>query len=301
MKDITLQGITAPVLTPFCENGEVNTGEYARLIKYITGCGIRGIFVGGTSGEFVNLRTEERERLLAAAKDAAEEDVTVLFNVTAMNEHELYHMIEWAKKKGADAVSVTAPYYHRYDEKALCRYFGKVAEAAEGMPVYLYNMSGMTNNPITPMVLKTVAEQHRNICGVKDSSMDFMTLLNYQVAMEKMDFELITGNDAQVLPALMAGAAGGIIAVASVFPELSFSIWSNFKDGNIEEAKASQKTVLQIRELFRSVMPTIAHKEALKLKGFDMGPSRFPFRDLTEEEMRKLKRGLVNLGMIKGD
>ena len=32
-----------------------------------------------------------------------------------------------------------------------------------------------------------------------------------------------------------------------------------------------------------------------------MGPSRFPFRDLTEEEMRKLKRGLVNLGMIKGD
>ena len=167
MKNITLQGITAPVLTPFCENGEVNTGEYARLIKYITGCGIRGIFVGGTSGEFVNLRTEERERLLAAAKDAAEEDVTVLFNVTAMNEHELYHMIEWAKKEGADAVSVTAPYYHRYDEKALCRYFGKVAEAAEGMPVYLYNMSGMTNNPITPMVLKTVAEQHRNICGVR--------------------------------------------------------------------------------------------------------------------------------------
>lgn len=72
MKNITLQGITAPVLTPFCENGEVNTEEYARLIKYITGCGIRGIFVGGTSGEFVNLRTEERERLLAAAKEAAE-------------------------------------------------------------------------------------------------------------------------------------------------------------------------------------------------------------------------------------
>ena len=71
----------------------------------------------------------------------------------------------------------------------------------ERMPVYLYNMSGMTNNPITPAILKTVAEQHRNICGVKDSSMDFMTLLNYQIAMEKMDFELITGNDAQVLPA----------------------------------------------------------------------------------------------------
>lgn len=299
MKNVTLQGITAPVLTPFCENGEVNTDEYARLIQYITGCGIKGIFVGGTSGEFVNLRMEEREKLLDAAREAVEKDTTVLFNVTAMNEYELYHMIEWGRKKGADAVSVTAPYYHRYDEKALCRYFGKVAEAAEGMPVYLYNMSGMTNNPITPAILKTVAEQHRNICGVKDSSMDFMTLLNYQIAMEKMDFELITGNDAQVLPALQAGASGGIIAVASVFPELAVSIWNHFKDDNIEAARESQKKVLRIRELFRTVMPTIAHKEALKLQGFDMGPSRFPFRDLTGEERERLKKGLEDLGVIK--
>ena len=117
--------------------------------------------------------------------------------------------------------------------------------------------------------------------------------------MEKMDFELITGNDAQVLPALQAGASGGIIAVASVFPELAVSIWNHFKDDNIEAARESQKKVLRIRELFRTVMPTIAHKEALKLQGFDMGPSRFPFRDLTGEERERLKKGLEDLGIIK--
>lgn len=107
MKKVTLQGISAPVLTPFYENGGVNTEEYMRLIRLITKSGIKGIFVGGTSGEFINLRIEEREALLEAAREAVEEDTTLLFNVTAMNEHDLHRLMEYAKQKGADAVSVT--------------------------------------------------------------------------------------------------------------------------------------------------------------------------------------------------
>lgn len=302
MKKVTLQGISAPVLTPFYENGGVNTEEYMRLIHLITKSGIKGIFVGGTSGEFINLRIEEREAILEAAREAVEEDTTLLFNVTAMNEHDLHRLMKYAKQKGADAVSVTAPYYHKYDEKSLCGYFERVADAAEGMPVYLYNMSGMTNNPITPGILKTVVEKKPNIRGIKDSSMDFMTLLNYQIALDnnQTGFEVITGNDAQVLPALQAGAAGGIIAVASVFPELAVSIWDNYRRGEMKAAEEAQKKVLKLRELFRSIMPTIAHKEALKLKGFAMGPARFPFRNLTQEERKRLEDGLEKLGMAVG-
>ncbi|WP_024295149.1 dihydrodipicolinate synthase family protein [Lacrimispora indolis] len=299
MKLVTLEGISAPVLTPFYENGKVNTTEYTRLIEYIAGSGIKGIFVGGTSGEFVNLRIEERKNLLLAAKEGVRKETTLLFNVTSMNEQELFSLIEWAKKKGADAVSVTAPYYHKYDEKALCQYFEKVANIAEGLPVYLYNMSGMTNNPITAKMLKEVSERCTNICGIKDSSMDFMTLLNYQAVIEREDFEVITGNDAQVLSALFAGAAGGIIAIASVYPELTLEIWNGYRNGDLEGARRAQKTVLQIRELFRSIMPTITHKEALKLKGFDMGPARFPFRDLGEEEKLCLEKGLEKLGVFE--
>lgn len=298
MKRVTLAGISAPVQTPFKEDGTVNLKEYTRLIRYISENGVQGVFVGGTSGEFINLRTEEREQLLLAAKEGVEKDTTVLFNVTAMNEAELVRLMDGAKKYQADAVSVTAPYYHRYDQTALIQYFRKVCEIAEGMPVYFYNMSGMTNNPITVNVLKAVKETCPNLYGIKDSSMDFMTLLDYEVFVGQEKFEIITGNDAQVLSALQSGAAGGIIATASVFPKLAVKIWSAYKENDMEEAWRAQRTILQIRDLFRSVMPIGAHKEALKIQGYQMGPMRFPFRDLTEEERSKIKNKLYELGCI---
>ena len=60
----------------------------------------KGFFVGGTSGEFVNLRMEEREKLLDAREKLWKRILPYCFNVTAMNEYELYHMIEWGRKKG---------------------------------------------------------------------------------------------------------------------------------------------------------------------------------------------------------
>lgn len=47
-------------------------------------------------------------------------------------------------------------------------------------------------------------------------------------------------------------------------------------------------------------MPTIAHKEALKLQGFDMGPSRFPFRDLTRRGKGETEKGPGRSGHNQG-
>lgn len=67
-------GISAPQLTPFYDDGEVNYGEYTRLTRYLVDGGVDGIFVCGSTGEFVNLTMEERKGLLLAAK---KEPVTI--------------------------------------------------------------------------------------------------------------------------------------------------------------------------------------------------------------------------------
>ena len=63
--------ISAPQLTPFREDGSINYGEYTRLTQFITDAGVHGVFVCGTTGEFVNLTLEERKRLLTAAVEGA--------------------------------------------------------------------------------------------------------------------------------------------------------------------------------------------------------------------------------------
>ena len=179
-KICSLRGISAPQLTPFREDGSINYGEYTRLTQFITDAGVHGVFVCGTTGEFVNLTLEERKRLLTAAVEGAGPESCILFNTTAMNLADMKELFDWARHEGAHAASVTAPYYHSYDAETLTAYFRKAAELAEGMPLYLYNMPGMTHNPITPKVVQEVCDTCPNVAGLKDSSMDFLTFQEFQ-------------------------------------------------------------------------------------------------------------------------
>lgn len=294
-----MRGISAPLLTPFRPDGRVDRAGCTRLAEYVTGAGVHGVFIGGTTGEFVNLTVRERTEVLEAARKGVKSGVRVLFNITAMNLEEMSFLADRARENGVDAVSVTAPYYHRYDAGALADYFCRAAEVAAELPLYLYNIPGMTGNPIPPAVLGEVVRRCPNVRGIKDSSMDFMTLLEYQCAVEKPGFELLTGNDAQVLTALQSGAAGGVVAMASVFPGLCRGIWDRFWDGDLEGARAAQRTVLKLRDLVRRVMPVMGHKAMMEELGLPMGPARFPMRELTGAERRAVHAGLEELGLLR--
>ena len=294
-----MQGISAPQLTPFCSDGSIDYDRYSVLSRRLADAGLTGIFVCGTTGEFVNLTLEERKRLLPAARAGAGANTRLMYNVTALNLTDLRELIEWAKANEADCLSVTPPFYHGYDAEALTAYFCTVAKMAEGMPIYLYNIPGMVKNVITPAVLRRVCDSCPNVRGLKDSSMDYQTFLEFQLSVRDVEaFELITGNDAQVLTALQAGGAGGVIAMASVFPELCQSIYTLWQSGQLEKAKEAQTTVMQLRSLVRRVMPIMAHKEILRLTGFDMGPARFPIRELNTHEKEEVRHSLTALGLL---
>ena len=83
-KICSLRGISAPQLTPFREDGSINYGEYTRLTQFITDAGVHGVFVCGTTGEFVNLTLEERKRLLTAAVEGAGAAVELCLGIAGM-------------------------------------------------------------------------------------------------------------------------------------------------------------------------------------------------------------------------
>lgn len=292
-----MSGISAPQLTPCQSSGQVDAARYAELSAWIVKNGVSGIFVCGTTGEFANMTVEERKELLLAARCGAGNDAKLMYNVTALNLEDMTALIEHAKAHGADCLSVTPPYYHNYDAKTLIGYFKTVAAIAEGLPVYLYNIPGMAKNPITPAIL-AAASECENIVGVKDSCMDHQNLLEYMARVKKPGFAFITGNDAQVLTAMQAGAHGGVIAMAGVFPALCQKIVDRFNAGDIAGAKAAQDTVMALRATARSVMPVMAHKAMLELQGFNMGPARFPFRELTAQEKDTVRASLEALGLL---
>lgn len=293
-----MSGIAAPVVTPYNKDGSVNYKEFEKVNTFVTSNGVHGVFVSGTTGEFVNLTIEERKQLLISAKKSVVNGAKVMFNTTAMNLKDISELCGHAQREGADAVSFTTPYYHKYDKSALIDYFKICCEKAGDLPVYLYNMSGMTGNPITAELLNEVIKTCPNVTGIKDSSMNFMTILEYQDILDDPDFEIITGNDAQVLASLQAGASGGLIAISGIFPELCVKIWDEFQKGNIKEADLAQRKILKIRELCRGVMPVVSHKAILSLRGFDTGLARFPMRNLNEKELNRIKDTVTKLDLL---
>lgn len=297
MKNVKLTGgIYAPLLTPFHDNGSINYEELKRLTEYILKKGVHGIFISGTSGEFVNLTIKERKEVLSFLVDNI--DTNILYNITAMNLKDVEDLTNHARNLGVKSVSVTTPYFHKFDMESLYKYFVTISKITEGLDLYLYNIEGLTGNPIPPELLRKVSDNTENIKGIKDSSMDFMKLLEYQAIMKDNQFLIYTGNDGQVLSGLQADGSGGVIVFASVFPELCMQIWNEFQDGNINEAKDAQNKIIELRKVCRDIMPIGSHKYLLELQGFEMGEARYPLRDLTTSEKKILEEKVKELEII---
>ena len=282
------EGITVPVLMPCGSDGMLDKELYREHIRFMERSGISGLFVGGTAGEFINYSNRERMEQLALAVETVER-MEVLYNITAMNVEQMLEHIRCARSLGVRRVSVTAPYYHKYDRTALLEYFSRVSRMTEGLSLYIYNMPDMTGNAVGPEILVEITRRCGNLRGVKDSSMNFTNLQELVLRLPE-DFEVMTGNDAEILPSLDLGCKGVIVALANVYPELCTGVYEHWQRGDAAGARQYQNALILLRSACRSTLPIMSHKYLLSLRGRRMGQARFPMRELTAAEKLRLQK-----------
>mgnify|MGYP005840141785 CR=1 FL=1 len=134
--------------------------------------------------------------------------------------------------------------------------------------------------------------QPANIAGIKDSSGNWDNLKGYIEATKGMDFSVLSGNDSLILPALKEGGAGGITAVANIYPETMVSIYRRFLAGDIAGAEEAQNSIANIRACFKFGNPNTVTKKATNLNGNPVGPCRAPFCYLSDEAVAEIARTL---------
>ena len=66
----TLEGIFAPVVTPFDARGDVSTAAFRANIEAHLDAGLAGVVVSGSSGEAPLLSEDERATLVSLARAA---------------------------------------------------------------------------------------------------------------------------------------------------------------------------------------------------------------------------------------
>ena len=107
---IALNGILAPVVTPFGDSGDVDLESFARNIRAHLAAGCCGIVVTGSTGEAALLDDAERNALVESARREVGSDRTLLVGTGAESTRAVIARTTAAAERGADGVLVVAPH-----------------------------------------------------------------------------------------------------------------------------------------------------------------------------------------------
>lgn len=282
----TIRGSIHALVTPFHDDESLNLDQMPVHTDRAVRAGADGVFCLGTNGEFFQQTEDERLAVLEAVVDATAGRVPVYGGAGAVGTKETVRIAQRMQAAGADVLSVITPYFAAASQDELYRHFAVVAEAVD-IPVLVYNIPARTGNTITPATVAKLAEID-NIAGVKDSSGNFDAILQVIELTDPEHFAVLAGTDSLVLPTLQAGGAGGITAVANVYPRTMVEIFQKWAAGDLDGARAAQASIRPLRNLFALGNPNTIVKAATNAAGEAVGPCRAPFNLLGDAVLAKI-------------
>ncbi|RLG99040.1 4-hydroxy-tetrahydrodipicolinate synthase [Candidatus Bathyarchaeota archaeon] len=294
MSKLKLEGIFVPHVTPFKHNGEINEGALRELIQFWVQGGLSGLVPCGSNGEAPYLLREERKRVIEIVVDEVNGKVPVIAGTGAIGTKETIQLTRDAKDIGADAALIVTPFYFRHSNRELYAHYSAILEAVD-IPVLVYNVPKFTGFSLEPSLVHKLASEYDNVIGVKDSSGSLSQIAELtRLVGERIS--VLAGTADVVLPTLMLGGKGAIIAVANVAPKLCSSLYKAFKEGNFEEASRLQRRISYINEVVvRKYNQLAAIKETLNIKGLPAGYPRKPTLPLEENEKDEIKEFLSKI------
>ena len=290
-----LNRIFAPITTPFDARGDVDVAAAAANCRALVKQGVNGIVIAGSTGEAALLNERERAALLDSVRKAVPSN-PILMGIGAESTRQTIERAKAAAAGGADAVLCVAPHYYgaAMTDAALLTHYRAVADAST-KPVVLYTIPKYMHFALSAQLVAELAK-HPNIIGIKDSSGDPAILAGY-LAAQSDSFTVLTGNGAQWLNALRAGARGGILAVALFAPALARTVLDSHRAGREAEADAAQAKLTPLAVEIVGKMGIGAIKIACHATGFVGGPVRGPLTNPDEAARRRVLELLAAAGL----
>jgi len=296
------KGSITALITPFRE-GRVDEKAFQSFVDWQIAEGTDALVPCGTTGESPTLSTQERERVIGIAVEAAHgargrERVTVLAGTGTNDTAATIEATRRAAALGADAALVVAPYYNRPDQRMLEAHYRAVADDG-ALPVVVYNVPSRTGTNVEAATLLRLAE-HPRIVGVKEASANLdqiATILRDRPA----GFSVLAGDDAWTLTVLAHGGDGVVSVASNEIPSQMVALCAAARVGDWEEARRIHERYLDLfRVNFISPNPVPA-KAALAAMGLMTDMVRQPLLPLADEQRTRLLAVLDACGLLHAE
>ena len=189
-----------------------------------------------------------------------------------------------------------SPYYNRPTQKGLYLHFKAIAEAVD-IPIILYNIASRTGVNIEPETFARLAQDAKNIIGVKEASGSLEQMARIKSLCPK-EFLLISGDDALTLPVMAIGGVGIISVVANIIPRDVADVCAAFEKGNLKKAEELHYRMLDlIKAMFVETNP-IPVKTAMSLMKMCSPEIRLPLCEMLPENKEKLVKAMKEYKLI---
>ena len=288
MKLDKYRGVIPAFYACYDGDGAVSRDAARRLTRYFVEQGVKGVYVGGSSGECIYQSVEDRKKTLEAVMEEGAGRLTVIAHVACNNTKDSQELAAHAAKLGVDAIAAIPPIYFKLPEYSVAGYWNDISAAAPDTDFIIYNIPQLAGTALAMSLLKTML-LNPQVAGVKNSSMPVQDIQMFKAeAMgTRDDFIVFNGPDEQLVSGLAMGADAGIGGTYGAMPELAGRIYTLAMEGRYKEAKAIQYDVNEIIYKLCSGRGNMYGmiKEVLRIsRGIDIGGVRKPLTDLDDRD-----------------
>ena len=279
MKDLTkYQGIFPAFYACYDQEGRISPEATRALARHLLDKGVKGLYVGGSSGECIYQSVAERKLTLENVMAEVGGKLTIIAHVACNNTADSRELAAHAESLGVDAIAAIPPIYFHLPPAAIAKYWNDISDAAPNTDFVIYNIPQLAGVALTAPLLKEMLKNPR-VIGVKNSSMPVQDI---QLWTDE-GAATFNGPDEQLLSGLAAGAIGGIGGTYGAMPELYLKIFELYQAGDMARGLEIQNECCRIIYKMCSAAGNLyaVIKEILRRTGGpDVGSGRAPLAPL---------------------
>lgn len=286
---MNFDGIWTPVVTPFAQDGSIQTDTLRKVVDTLIDQGVHGLIIGGTTGEYYALSKEERKQVFDSVAGHAKGRIPIMAGINATTTEDSLELGQHAKAAGFDAILVAAPYYCQPAQDELLTHVRCVDDALD-MPIMLYNFPDRTGVPMTLELIEALRDRP-NVQAIKESTGSIERM--HALATEFRDqLQLSCGMDDQVLEFFVWGARSWVAGASNFLAPEHVALY---------QACVVEQDFVAGRELAARLLPMLNLLEqggkfcqyikyGCELAGLPVGPAHRPLLPLNETEKASFQR-----------
>ena len=130
MKDINkYRGVIPAFYACYDQDGAISLEGVKALTRHLIAKGVKGVYVGGSSGECIYQSVAERKAVLEAVMSEAKGKITVIAHIACNNTADSAELAAHAESCGVDAIAAIPPIYFHLPNYAIAEYWNAMSAA----------------------------------------------------------------------------------------------------------------------------------------------------------------------------